>query len=407
MSQPPFFSVILPTLNGAKYISFAIQSVLNQTFEDFELIVSDNSSIDNTETIVKRFTDSRVKYFKTEKTVPMYESWEFALNHSKGEYITFLGDDDAHSKIYLETQEKIISENRAQIVACRMADYFYQDSEYYKAESLVTPPFNNRLYIYDSRQVIDHMFTEYNLAKGNFIEKIQLPQLINTVYHKSVFSEIRNKFGKVFPSVLSTDFYLAVIALSVTKKYFYIDSPLSFHGISASSTTSSISNNETTGSIKNTQPELAVFKKVPLSIYVPYNFIVDALLLAKTDLGSYLNDIDIDLTGYFINIFYYIHGFELRKQNISDKIEEFYYTVKKQDLITQNKVFAVTLNKTALLKNKLRKKLNENPIYRILRKIKRMYSNKMLAFEGKYNGFEDITGCAKFVDKRFLSKYES
>ena len=160
-----FFSIVLPTLNRADYIYFAIQSVLNQTFGDFELIISDNSSTDNTEQVIRGFTDKRISYVKTEKTLPMYESWEFALGQASGEYITFLGDDDAHSTIYLESLKKVIDEHNVKIVSCRMADYYYQNSDNYKSESLTTHPFSNKLLIYDSRQLIKDIYIDSRLCK--------------------------------------------------------------------------------------------------------------------------------------------------------------------------------------------------------------------------------------------------
>ena len=58
----PFFSFIIPTKNRSAILKFAIQSCLNQSFGDFEIIVSDNNSKDRTEEVVKKFTDARIKY---------------------------------------------------------------------------------------------------------------------------------------------------------------------------------------------------------------------------------------------------------------------------------------------------------------------------------------------------------
>ena len=89
------FSVLLPTRNGAKYLQTCIESVLNQQFQDMELIVSDNANTDNTAEIVKSFaSDNRLKYYKTDEVVSVTENWNNALRASSGEYVLMIGDDD-------------------------------------------------------------------------------------------------------------------------------------------------------------------------------------------------------------------------------------------------------------------------------------------------------------------------
>jgi glycosyltransferase involved in cell wall biosynthesis len=78
MNHTPFFSVVIPTYNRANLLKYGIQTVLEQKFGDFEIVVSDNCSSDNTEEIVKNLNDPRIKYFKTEKNIPMLENWRYA-----------------------------------------------------------------------------------------------------------------------------------------------------------------------------------------------------------------------------------------------------------------------------------------------------------------------------------------
>jgi glycosyltransferase involved in cell wall biosynthesis len=405
--KKPFFSVVLPTLNRADYLVLAIQSVLNQTFGDFELIISDNFSTDNTEAMVKSFSDQRIRYVKTEKTLPMYESWEFALGEAKGKYITFLGDDDAHSLIYLESLQKVIDDCGAQIVSCRMANYYYQNLDNYKSESLTTPPFSNKLLIYDSRQLIKDIYVDIKLCKGKPQYKFQIPQLINTAYHNSVFSGIKSVLGRVFPKVLAGDFYLAAAALSFTEKYYYLDSPLSFHGISPEGTTASITNQPKGANLKKTQPELARFKKAPLNVFTPYNFVADALMLAKSDLGEKLNYFELDLTGYFVNIYYSLNLLELEGRDISEEKKEFAEVVSQQELSVQTEVRSIISNKKNKLKNRLRLKFHKNSIYQFLRDLRHLNRYKTIIVEGKKTGFANIAECAVFVGYNFLNTYKT
>ena len=61
--QSPFFSIIIPSFNRARYLSAAINSILNQEFNDWECIVVDDGSTDNTQEVISSFTDSRVRYY--------------------------------------------------------------------------------------------------------------------------------------------------------------------------------------------------------------------------------------------------------------------------------------------------------------------------------------------------------
>ncbi|HEX8639024.1 MAG TPA: glycosyltransferase family 2 protein, partial [Pyrinomonadaceae bacterium] len=67
--QKPFFSVVIPTRNRAQLLKHAIQSVLDQTFTDFEVIVSNNFSVDNTKEVVNSYADERVRYFEAPRSL--------------------------------------------------------------------------------------------------------------------------------------------------------------------------------------------------------------------------------------------------------------------------------------------------------------------------------------------------
>jgi glycosyltransferase involved in cell wall biosynthesis len=93
-SRNPRVSVCVPTFNRAELVKQSIESVLRQSFEDFELIVSDNASTDGTEQVVRSFGDERIVYVRNPQNVGILRNWNRCLAHSKGEFITFLPDDD-------------------------------------------------------------------------------------------------------------------------------------------------------------------------------------------------------------------------------------------------------------------------------------------------------------------------
>lgn len=93
----PKISVILPTFNSEKYIKKAIISVLNQSFNDFELIIVNDGSTDSTLNIIQEFNDSRIKLINQTNQGPG-KSRNIALKHAKGDYILYLDSDDWFSE---------------------------------------------------------------------------------------------------------------------------------------------------------------------------------------------------------------------------------------------------------------------------------------------------------------------
>ena len=92
-TNTPFFSIIVPTYNRADRIGCTLLSVLNQTYCDFELIVVDDGSTDDTAEIVKKFLDGRLAYMK-KKNEERGAARNYGINLARGRYITFLDSDD-------------------------------------------------------------------------------------------------------------------------------------------------------------------------------------------------------------------------------------------------------------------------------------------------------------------------
>jgi len=104
----PTVSVILPTYNRAHLIGRAIQSVLSQTYQDFELIIVDDGSTDNTKEIVKSFNNVRIKYIKHAKNKGGSAARNTGIRAARGEYIAFQDSDDEWLPEKLEKQTAIL-----------------------------------------------------------------------------------------------------------------------------------------------------------------------------------------------------------------------------------------------------------------------------------------------------------
>ncbi len=103
----PKVSVVLPTYNRAQYLDRAISSVLNQSFSDFELIIVDDASTDDTEKVVSMFNDDRIKYIKNEKNLGGAGARNVGIKHAKGDFIAFQDSDDEWHPEKLKEQMEV------------------------------------------------------------------------------------------------------------------------------------------------------------------------------------------------------------------------------------------------------------------------------------------------------------
>ena len=137
----PFFSFIIPTKNRSEILKFAIQSCLNQSYKDFEIIVSDNNSKDKTEEVVKKFTDARIKYVNPKIDLDLAKSFDNGIKYAKGKYVLYLADDEAYISDTLKSLKKIIDDTNAEVISYgRKAHYKHKFEKSYSGE--------NELYVY-------------------------------------------------------------------------------------------------------------------------------------------------------------------------------------------------------------------------------------------------------------------
>lgn len=101
----PTVSIGMPVYNGGKYIREALDSLLAQTFTDFELIVSDNASTDETEVICRAYAsiDTRIKYVRQSENMGPVENFQFVLDESVGEYFMWAAADDVWDSRWIAT----------------------------------------------------------------------------------------------------------------------------------------------------------------------------------------------------------------------------------------------------------------------------------------------------------------
>jgi glycosyltransferase involved in cell wall biosynthesis len=115
VKNKPTVSVIIPTYNQANFIDKAIESVLSQTYQDFEIIVINDGSTDNTEEIIRGFKDKRVKYVKKYKNKGISVARNIGIKVARGKYIALLDSDDEWLPEKLDKQIKILQDESPEL----------------------------------------------------------------------------------------------------------------------------------------------------------------------------------------------------------------------------------------------------------------------------------------------------
>lgn len=198
-------SVILPVYNSQDYIQDTIKSVLKQTYKNFELIVVNDGSTDNTHSICEKLSqkDKRIKYFSKENG-GVSDTRNFALIHASGEYVTFIDSDDLYEKDYLEVLIMNIEKYNADLITCA-----------YKTLS------NNSKIIDCCEEFLDCNFKDY-------IEKLQPNFLFNQLWNKMFKMNIIRKNNLSFDTALDLgeDYKFNLEYIMLSNKQIYINESL-------------------------------------------------------------------------------------------------------------------------------------------------------------------------------------
>ena len=198
-------SVIIPTHNRAELLKETIKSVLDQTYQNFELLIIDNGSTDNTKEVVESFKDKRIKYFWQENSGGPSSPRNRGLKIAKGDYIAFLDSDDLWDKKKLEKQIEILNENEDLIVWNEGAIINQEGHSIGKNFTEVEGA--------SKKNKSGHIFKQ--LITGNFI-------LLSSIIFKK--DNLRNlKFNE---RMNINEDYLFMINLARHYKFYFINEPL-------------------------------------------------------------------------------------------------------------------------------------------------------------------------------------
>jgi glycosyltransferase involved in cell wall biosynthesis len=125
MQSQPTVSVIIPTYNRARVLCRSAESVLAQTYRDFELIIVDDGSTDNTEEVVRSYSDPRIRFIRHEKNRGVSVARNIGIKAARGEFIAFNDSDDIWLPQNLELKVKLLDSHPDTALVC--SDYYIFD----------------------------------------------------------------------------------------------------------------------------------------------------------------------------------------------------------------------------------------------------------------------------------------
>ena len=173
----PEVSVILPVYNGEKYIAESVESILNQTYKDFEFIIVNDASTDNTLSILKSFDDPRIRIVNNEVNLKVVKSLNKALNLATGNYVARMDGDDIASPLRFEQQLEYFKQHSEIDICATQIEVFgdkkyitrqYEHHEFIKASLLFLNVINHPSVMFKRASFVDNGFyydESYNNAE--------------------------------------------------------------------------------------------------------------------------------------------------------------------------------------------------------------------------------------------------
>ncbi len=411
--RKPFFSVVMPTYNRADLLGLAVRSILDQSFEDFEIVISNGGSTDNTKEVVAAFDDSRVRYIESAKRLSIGDNYQAGLNCASGEYITFLGDDDAFAPTMFERVKRVIDERNAPIVSFRVCHYYHDDDIEFNyenpisANTLVIPKCTGKLTEFKKNEAAETLFTNFGLIDGwrnpNFI----VPYLANAVYHHRIFSDIKQKREKMF-ALTPADMYLAAAVFFVSDSYFCLDEPLHVWSRWAGNSTASL--HRKGDQLRAHYEKLLggqTLDQTPLKFALPHNLSVNALLQAKYDfVENTPRDFRVNQTNYYVSVYDELLNLKSKKIDVSSEISEFQRALAAESSELQNKVRAEISNFKFVAKQFVRNKM---PFIKNIarRLIKGRNVNSQSSVRGNEASFKNFLEAARFLPIKKLPTFSN
>ncbi|MDP9052970.1 MAG: glycosyltransferase [Acidobacteriota bacterium] len=188
----PLISIVIPTKGRADKLGYTLRTILEQPGSNFEVIICDNFSTDNTKSLISDLSDSRIRYFRTDRRLSMCDNYELALEQVRSEYAIFIGDDDALMPGAISALEAWINQKRYDIYYWEQCFYTWgSDTELPSISYVATPRKPRELIL---RELVESAF------RFGGARYMALPLVYHSLVAVKILTSIREASGRVFHS---------------------------------------------------------------------------------------------------------------------------------------------------------------------------------------------------------------
>lgn len=218
----PRFSIALPTKNRSEILPLAIDSVLRQSFADWELVVADNDDTEATREVLNQYRDSRIRYVRT-GSLPMWENWEVSLRSTSGDYLLVLEDKVAFKDGAFDYLADFIGNSKASVCSWLIAGPDDFNSSISSGAHRKTAAIEM-----DSAKLLDSYVLNVNTTDF----WVRAPKGLNSVMSRGVYKSIVSKYGAICPKN-SPDFTMAYHQLLTASSFYFLKMNLAYRTTSA------------------------------------------------------------------------------------------------------------------------------------------------------------------------------
>lgn len=297
MKDAPFFSIVIPTRNRPKLFREALQSALLQDFDDFEVVVSDNSSDEDTQAVIGTFRDNpRLSVFRRDDNLSMPRHLEFATLKARGRYVLVLTDRSVLKRHALKTIHAAICSSKQDVLVCSWRWSLFDDSLNLEFADYPVSLAGEVL------NLQSHNIAR-NFAAGSAGYPYELPRGINSCYRYDLADEIRHKHGALFMPI-NPDFTSAFLLLAHVENVLFLDTALFIsqglevsNGGNASRTTSALE------AYMSTLGDFDCYAHVPIKKPLLESLIYEDFLAIQEKAAGNLQGITLDWTHYFVDCY--------------------------------------------------------------------------------------------------------